>query len=90
MSGGCCQKVMDPHVFRPLCVHQDWLFGGAWPVLYVLQGVASWIVWNKGGEPVGPTPVQTRHAVVLVCCEQRQRVFVWPVEPTRRTQPRGL
>jgi benzodiazapine receptor len=33
----------------------DWLFGPAWSVLYLLMGVASWLVWRKArkGKAVG-------------------------------------
>lgn len=34
---------------RPLWAPPAWLFGPAWTVLYLLMGVASWLVWRKGG-----------------------------------------
>jgi tryptophan-rich sensory protein len=26
----------------------DWAFGVVWPVLYVMMGVAAWLIWKKG------------------------------------------
>ncbi|MBK6760473.1 MAG: tryptophan-rich sensory protein [Ignavibacteria bacterium] len=34
---------------RPLWAPPAWLFGPAWTVLYLLMGVASWLVWRRGG-----------------------------------------
>lgn len=34
---------------RPLWAPPAWLFGPAWTVLYLLMGVASWLVWRKRG-----------------------------------------
>ena len=34
---------------RPLWAPPAWLFGPAWTVLYLLMGLASWLVWRRGG-----------------------------------------
>ena len=33
---------------RPAWTPPSWVFGPAWTVLYVLMGVASWLVWRAG------------------------------------------
>lgn len=34
---------------RPLWAPPAWLFGPAWTILYLLMGVASWLVWREYG-----------------------------------------
>ncbi|MCX6139241.1 MAG: tryptophan-rich sensory protein [Candidatus Kapabacteria bacterium] len=34
---------------RPPWAPPAWLLGPAWTVLYLLMGVASWLVWKQGG-----------------------------------------
>jgi benzodiazapine receptor len=34
---------------RPSWAPPAWLFGPVWSVLYVLQGVAAWMVWKERG-----------------------------------------
>ena len=34
---------------RPAWAPPAWLFGPVWSVLYLLQGVAAWLVWRVGG-----------------------------------------
>ena len=34
---------------RPSWAPPAWLFGPVWSVLYVLMGVAAWLVWRKHG-----------------------------------------
>jgi benzodiazapine receptor len=34
---------------RPFATPPDWLFGPVWTVLYVLIGVAGWLVWRRSG-----------------------------------------
>lgn len=42
-AGGWYQTLRKPAWNPPA-----WLFGPAWTVLYLLMGVASWLVWQKG------------------------------------------
>ena len=34
---------------RPTWAPPAWLFGPAWTVLYILMGIASWLVWKQAG-----------------------------------------
>ena len=34
---------------RPPGTPPDWLFGPVWTTLYLLMGVAAWMVWRRGG-----------------------------------------
>lgn len=43
-SGGGWYQTLRKPAWNP----PAWLFGPAWTVLYLLMGVASWLVWQKG------------------------------------------
>ena len=34
---------------RPAWAPPGWLFGPVWSVLYLLMGIAAWLVWRRGG-----------------------------------------
>ncbi len=36
-------------ILRPTWAPPAWLFGPVWSVLYLLIGVAAWLVWRKHG-----------------------------------------
>lgn len=38
-----------PSLTRPPGTPPNWVFGPVWSVLYVLMGVAAWLVWRRSG-----------------------------------------
>jgi translocator protein len=34
---------------QPVWAPPSWLFGPVWTVLYLLMGIAAWLVWRRGG-----------------------------------------
>jgi tryptophan-rich sensory protein len=37
------------HLEKPFLTPPDWVFGPVWTFLYVLMGVAAWLVWQRYG-----------------------------------------
>jgi translocator protein len=51
----------------------DWVFGPVWTVLYLLMGVASWLVWRRGWDTQGVRPALGLYGLQLGLN------FLWPV-----------
>lgn len=53
--GSADAPVVYQQMVRPWWAPPGWLFGPAWGVLYLLIGVAAWLVWcERDSQPVGP------------------------------------
>lgn len=44
----------------------NWLFGPAWTLLYILMGIAAFLVWNRGLDAPGVKPALVLFLVQLV------------------------
>ena len=51
---------------KPAWAPPGWLFGPVWTVLYVLMGVAAWLVWRRAGWS-GASGALSLFLVQLVC-----------------------
>jgi benzodiazapine receptor len=38
-----------PNIEKPAWTPPSWLFGPVWTLLFIMMGVASWLVWRSGG-----------------------------------------
>jgi len=50
---------------QPPWAPPGWLFGPVWTALYVLMGVAAWLVWREGHALAGPAVTTRRRGLVL-------------------------
>ncbi len=45
--------VDTPHLYRPRNSVSFWVFGPVWTALYLIMGIAAYLVWKKGLEAPG-------------------------------------
>jgi len=55
-----------PSLVRPSFAPPSWVFGPVWTALYVLMGVASWLVWRQGFARPAVRGALTIYAVQLL------------------------
>ena len=48
------------------------IFGGAWAAIYLIMGLASWLVWRQGGLRAQALPL------CLYMCQLGVNLFAWP------------
>ena len=62
---------------RPSWAPPAWLFGPVWSVLYVLIGVAAWLVWRKHGFQGASTALKLFGIQLLANALWTWLFFVW-------------
>lgn len=62
---------------RPSWAPPAWLFGPVWSVLYILMGVAAWLVWRTNGLSGAPTALRLFGIQLLANALWTWLFFVW-------------
>ncbi len=62
---------------QPVWAPPAWLFGPVWSVLYVLMGIAAWLVWREGASRNASTALKLFVAQLLANALWTWLFFVW-------------
>ncbi len=62
---------------QPVWAPPAWLFGPVWSVLYVLMGIAAWLVWREGVSRNASTALKLFVAQLLANALWTWLFFVW-------------
>lgn len=62
---------------RPAWAPPGWVFGPVWTVLYVLMGVAAWLVWRPGGFRAAAVPLTLFLGQLVVNALWTWLFFAW-------------
>ena len=55
-----------PTLVKPWFNPPSWVFGPVWSLLYLMMGIAAFLVWQKGGDGVAIKTALTLFAIQLV------------------------
>jgi len=64
-------------LLQPSWAPPAWLFGPVWSVLYVLMGIAAWLVWREYGFRGAPTALKLYVAQLIANALWTWIFFVW-------------
>jgi tryptophan-rich sensory protein len=62
---------------RPSWAPPAWLFGPVWSLLYIMMGVAAWLVWRKHGFPVAASALMLFVIQLITNALWTWLFFVW-------------
>jgi len=62
---------------RPSWAPPGWVFGPVWTTLYVLMGIAAWLVWREAGWKGAPTALSLFVVQLLVNAAWSWCFFAW-------------
>ncbi|MEO7446434.1 MAG: TspO/MBR family protein [Ferruginibacter sp.] len=73
--GGWYRTIVKPSFNPP-----NWIFGPVWTLLYILMGIASWLVW-KQGKNKDVKPALTLYAIQLILNFSWSFIFFYLEQP---------
>jgi tryptophan-rich sensory protein len=78
---GAIASVNSPEFYRqldrPPFAPPAWLFGPVWTVLYILQGIAAWLIWRERGLKQAAVPLTLFVAQLAVNALWTWLFFAW-------------
>jgi tryptophan-rich sensory protein len=75
IAGGLTQSSMASYqsLVQPAFAPPAWLFAPVWGILYLLMGVAAWLVWKSNA------PKKEKQSALIAYSVQLAINFVWPL-----------